>query len=81
MHASTRRLNPTLSWAALAAALPGRALARILAFDARWREREAVRLLDDHLLRDMGVTRADLDAALSRPEGLRLLRRENEIED
>lgn len=81
MFATTRRVLPTFSRAGLAAFLPGAALARIVEFDRRSREREAVRLLDDHLLRDIGVTRGDLEAALGRPEGARLLRRENEIED
>ena len=30
--------------------------------DARHRTRAQLRLLDDHLLRDMGITRADRDA-------------------
>jgi len=30
--------------------------------DARHRARVQLRLLDDHLLRDMGITRADRDA-------------------
>ncbi|MBP7241104.1 DUF1127 domain-containing protein [Amaricoccus sp.] len=81
MSATTRRMLPTFSWPGLAAFLPGSTLARVVEFDRRWREREAVRLLDDHLLRDIGVTRGDLEAALSRPEEARLLRRENEIED
>jgi uncharacterized protein YjiS (DUF1127 family) len=34
--------------------------------DARHRTRMNLRELDDHLLRDMGITRADVDAELGR---------------
>jgi uncharacterized protein YjiS (DUF1127 family) len=34
--------------------------------DARYRAREQLRMLDDHLLRDIGVTRADRDAEIVR---------------
>ncbi len=34
--------------------------------DARYRARKQMRELDDHLLRDIGIARADLDAEISR---------------
>lgn len=35
--------------------------------DARYRARVQLKELDDHMLRDMGLTRADVDAELRRP--------------
>lgn len=45
-----------------------RAFSRLLALNLLARERTYMERLDDHLLRDMGLSRADIDAALSRPE-------------
>lgn len=45
-----------------------RALSRLMALNLLARERTYMERLDDHLLRDMGLSRADIDAALSRPE-------------
>jgi uncharacterized protein YjiS (DUF1127 family) len=42
-----------------------RLLRRLAALDAAYREIETLRSLDDHMLRDIGVTRADVDDALS----------------
>jgi uncharacterized protein YjiS (DUF1127 family) len=39
---------------------------RLHAWDAAYRAREQMLRLDDHTLRDIGVTRADIDAALRR---------------
>ena len=39
----------------------------ILRFDAHYRSRMGLRALDDHLLRDIGLTRADISAELRRP--------------
>jgi uncharacterized protein YjiS (DUF1127 family) len=36
----------------------------LAAADARYRSRQHLRSVDDHLLRDMGVTRADVDAEI-----------------
>lgn len=33
----------------------------------RWRQRQALMRLDDHLLKDIGVSRADVDAEVSKP--------------
>jgi uncharacterized protein YjiS (DUF1127 family) len=37
----------------------------LIAADARYRSVRQLRELDDHLLRDMGVTRADVDAEIA----------------
>lgn len=42
-------------------------LRRLLAIDALFRERRMMASLDPRLLRDIGVARADIDAALRRP--------------
>ena len=42
-------------------------LERIVRFDALYRNRMDLRALDDHLLRDVGLTRADVAAELRRP--------------
>lgn len=81
MFAFARAVLPAFPWPSLAAFAPQRALARLAAYDALWRERVTMRSLDDHILRDIGVSRADIDAALSRPEGVALLRRVDEFED
>jgi uncharacterized protein YjiS (DUF1127 family) len=59
--------------------LVGRFVAELVARDKRWREREAMRRIDDRILRDIGVTRADLDAALRAPGGLSSLRRHDQL--
>lgn len=57
---------PRLRWRTL--------LRRLLAMDALFRERTDLAALDDHILRDIGATRADVEAALRRPdEHLRLI--------
>lgn len=45
-----------------------RVVARLLALDLLARERDYMQRLDEHILRDIGVARGDLEAALSRPE-------------
>ena len=42
-------------------------LESIVRFDARYRNRMDLQALDDHLLRDVGLTRADVAAELRRP--------------
>ncbi len=44
-------------------------LARLARYDALYRSRMALMAIDDHTLRDIGLTRADIDAELSRPLG------------
>ncbi len=62
----TRFGLPRLAWGWLAR--------RPAAYDQLYRERAALAVLDHHILRDIGVARGDLDAALSRPdEHLRLI--------
>lgn len=63
MFANTLRLDrPT--WPRLAV----RGLvAKIVEADQRYRSRQQLVALDDHLLRDIGVTRADVAAELRRP--------------
>jgi uncharacterized protein YjiS (DUF1127 family) len=39
----------------------------LAAADARYRSHLHLRELDDHMLRDIGITRADVDAELRRP--------------
>lgn len=49
------------------ARLPGRLLARLLAAEAVARSRRRLALLDDHILRDIGLTRAEAEAEAERP--------------
>jgi uncharacterized protein YjiS (DUF1127 family) len=44
-------------------------LARLVSYDAVYRKRVALGAIDDHILRDIGLTRADIDAELRRPLG------------
>lgn len=44
-----------------------RALFALLAAQRRWREREQLAALSDAALKDVGLSRADIDAALRRP--------------
>lgn len=63
MFATTLRLA-RLTWPRLAV----RDLAnKLLLADQRYRSRQQLKELDDHLLRDIGVTRADVAAELRRP--------------
>lgn len=41
--------------------------ARLLRYEARHRSRVDLKALDDTMLRDIGLTRADVDAELRRP--------------
>ena len=51
-----------------------RAVSRLVALNTLWRERVDMSALDDRMLRDIGVTRAEVDAALRRStEHLRLI--------
>lgn len=52
--------TPRLDWRAL--------LGRLAALDALHRERGRLAELDDRILRDIGVTRADVAETLRRPE-------------
>lgn len=45
-----------------------RLLDRLAAYDALHRERAGLALMDDRILRDVGMTRADVETALSRPD-------------
>ncbi len=40
---------------------------RLVTFDARYRNRMDLKALDDHMLRDIGLTHADVDSELRRP--------------
>ncbi|PZQ52279.1 MAG: hypothetical protein DI556_01050 [Rhodovulum sulfidophilum] len=42
-------------------------LDRLIALDALYRQRRTLESLDDRMLRDIGVTRADVDAEIKRP--------------
>jgi uncharacterized protein YjiS (DUF1127 family) len=46
---------------------PRRLLDSLLAYEARRRQRLDIAQLDDRLLRDIGVTRAELERELRRP--------------
>jgi uncharacterized protein YjiS (DUF1127 family) len=46
-------------------------LERLIAAQARWRERQALTDLDDRLLRDVGVTRAEIAGAFDNPRAVR----------
>ena len=45
-------------------------LDRLVAYDALYRQRRALESLDDRMLRDIGVTRADVEAEAKRPMAL-----------
>ena len=57
-HTSARTFRPRLSVRGV--------LGFLAHADARHRTRAQLRTLDDHLLRDMGITRADRDAEVRR---------------
>jgi uncharacterized protein YjiS (DUF1127 family) len=63
MHASSTALRPRTVWPRLSAR---GLLDRLAAADARHRLRAQMATFDDHMLRDIGVTRADLDRELRR---------------
>lgn len=44
-----------------------RLLARLVALEGAYRQRADLAALDDRMLRDVGLTRADVDAELRRP--------------
>jgi uncharacterized protein YjiS (DUF1127 family) len=58
-HGPALATRPGLGWRG--------ALRRLVALDALVRERADMQALDDRALADVGVRRADLDAALGRP--------------
>ena len=63
-------MTPTIALRSARTARPRLSARGVLDFlagaDARHRARMKLRQLDDHLLRDMGITRADIDAATRR---------------
>lgn len=44
----------------------GSVLERMLTAHERWRQRQALLALDDHLLKDIGVSRADVEREISK---------------
>ena len=42
-------------------------LDRLVAYDALYRQRRALESMDDRMLRDIGVTRAEAEAEIKRP--------------
>jgi uncharacterized protein YjiS (DUF1127 family) len=65
-HSLPRFGWPRLTWR--------KVLDRLVALDALHRERANLRRVDENTLRDIGVTRADLEATLSQPaEHMRLI--------
>ncbi|MFQ5994460.1 MAG: DUF1127 domain-containing protein [Acidiferrobacterales bacterium] len=49
------------------AAVFGRALDTLLKWQERARQRHALRELDDHLLKDVGISRADVEREAGKP--------------
>ena len=47
--------------------LPGRILETLLAWQERARQRHALARLDDRMLRDIGASRADVEAECAKP--------------
>jgi uncharacterized protein YjiS (DUF1127 family) len=45
-------------------------LDRLIALDALYRQRKTLESLDDRMLRDIGVTRADVEIEMKRPMAL-----------
>jgi uncharacterized protein YjiS (DUF1127 family) len=65
MHARStilRRPAPGLPRFSLLAALDW-----LASLDARYRQRMDLQALDDHMLRDIGITRSEVDGELRRP--------------
>ncbi len=65
------RAGTSAEWAGLGQILRAGfhgAVRLFLDLDAFYRERQRLAELDDRTLRDIGVTRADVEEALSRPE-------------
>ena len=52
---------------AVASLSPARLLSWVLAADAQARSRRALARIDDHILRDIGLTRQEADAEAARP--------------
>jgi uncharacterized protein YjiS (DUF1127 family) len=48
------------------AAMIGTALDRMLTAHERWRQRQALLALDDHLLKDIGITRVDVEREIGK---------------
>ncbi len=46
---------------------PGRWLSAIVAMHERWRQRQALMELDDRLLADIGITRSEMMAEVTKP--------------
>jgi uncharacterized protein YjiS (DUF1127 family) len=66
-------MEPAMSATVLRPVRPARSrraarglLGLLAELDARWRTRAQLAQLDDHILRDIGVSRAEIDAELRR---------------
>lgn len=51
----------------LSAGLPGRLLAHLLRWQERAEQRRTLQQLDDHMLRDLGLSRADVAGEADKP--------------
>ncbi len=47
-------------------AMLGTAVDRLLTAHERWRQRQALLALDDHLLKDIGITRVDVEREIGK---------------
>ena len=54
-------------WTAITVAVLPRWLAALLRMHERWRQRQDLRELEDHLLRDIGITREQAQHEASKP--------------
>lgn len=65
--ANARALTAAVSAVGTVIVMLGTALDRMLSAHERWRQRQALLALDDHLLKDIGVSRADVEHVVEKP--------------
>lgn len=64
--ADTRAVAAVVVGLGGAFAMIGTAVDRLLTAHERWRQRQALLALDDHLLKDIGVTRVDVEREIGK---------------
>ncbi|MBN8197067.1 DUF1127 domain-containing protein [Thalassospira povalilytica] len=59
--------NKPVTWRAAMAGIAISAIEFVARLQSRARNRHAIQLLDDHMLKDVGLSRSDIDTELSKP--------------